>query len=227
MSTESDRVLIQAIRDNFQPPDAKRPNAKKKAEWNRAWEELHRRYAGRLHAFVRHRLSDQGTIDDIVQNTFIGFQNSLVNYDDRRDLQTWLFTIAAHKVTDYLRQSGRRRDQTGPESEDELMDHAPDTKQKTPTANARSLERIENEARAVAAGLKELVDEWKADGKYESLMVLELLFVKGWGNNEVAAHLGVAEQQVANVKFQAKKRLFNHMKAANLPPAVFPELCDA
>ncbi|MBP3958076.1 sigma-70 family RNA polymerase sigma factor [Gemmata sp. G18] len=30
-----------------------------------------------------------------MQETFIGFSNSLVNYDDKRDLQTWLFTIAA------------------------------------------------------------------------------------------------------------------------------------
>jgi RNA polymerase sigma-70 factor, ECF subfamily len=36
--------------------------------------------------------------------------------------------------------------------------------------------------------------------------------------------VGVSEQQVANVKFQAKKRLHEFMCAANLSPDVFPEL---
>ena len=44
----------------------------------------------------------------MVQETFVGFLNSLTNFDDKRDLQTWLFTIASHKVTDQLRKLGRR-----------------------------------------------------------------------------------------------------------------------
>ena len=38
-------------------------------------------------------------------------------------------------------------------------------------------------------------------------MALELLYVKGWGNAEVAAKLKGTEQDIANLKFQAKKRL--------------------
>ena len=55
-------------------------------------------------------------------------------------------------------------------------------------------------------------------------MVLELLFVKGAGNKEVSARVGVSEQQVANVKFQAKKRLHEFLRAAKLSADVFPEL---
>jgi RNA polymerase sigma-70 factor (ECF subfamily) len=55
-------------------------------------------------------------------------------------------------------------------------------------------------------------------------MTLELLFVKGWGNKEAAEKLGISEQQVANIKFQAKKRLHDSLCAAKLSPDVFPEL---
>jgi RNA polymerase sigma-70 factor (ECF subfamily) len=79
MSTESDRLLVQRIRAN-------EPGA---------WDDLFKRYQGRLAAYVRRRLRDHAAVDDVVQNTFVGFLNSLPNYDDRRDLQTWLFTIAA------------------------------------------------------------------------------------------------------------------------------------
>ena len=78
-----------------------------------AWDELVARYEGRLRAYVRRRLRDHATTDDVVQETFIGFLNSLTNYDDKRDLQTWLFTIASHKVTDQLRESAAARSRPG------------------------------------------------------------------------------------------------------------------
>src|SRR6478752_10005146 len=106
MTTESDRLLIDRVRKNDQAAGA----------------ELDKRYRGRLTAYVRRRLKDHASVEDVVQETFIGFSNSLVNYDDKRDLQTWLFTIAAHKVTDQLRRMGRRPVSTGgTESEEEMV----------------------------------------------------------------------------------------------------------
>ena len=227
MAAQSDRVLIEAIRDNYQPPKSPNPCPKKHAAWNLAWDELHKRYHGRVQAYIRRRLRDQSVVDDTVQNTFVGLQNSLVNYDERRDLQTWLFTIASHKVTDYIRQNGRARDRAASESDNELMDHTPDGRQRTASADARSAERVEKESAALAAALSGLVGEWKDEGKFTNVKVLELLFVKGLGNNDVAAALGLPEQTIANIKFQAKNRLNNHLRESNLSPAVFPELAEA
>ena len=61
-------------------------------------------------------------------------------------------------------------------------------------------------------------------GDYKRIQVLELLFVKGWPNWRVAEFLGVSEQQVANYRFAAVKKLCEAMKAADLPTDVFPEL---
>src|SRR6201998_2524278 len=91
MSTESDRLLVQQIRQG----DA------------RAWEHLIARYEGRLLAFIHRRLRDRSASEDVVQETFIGFLNSLPNYDETRELQTYLFTIASYKLTDHLRRIGR------------------------------------------------------------------------------------------------------------------------
>src|SRR5439155_2993797 len=88
---DSDRLLVQQIRQG----DA------------RAWDHLIAHYEGRLLAFVQRRLHDRATSEDVVQETFIGFLNSLPNFDDRRELQTYLFTIASHKLTDHLRRTGR------------------------------------------------------------------------------------------------------------------------
>jgi RNA polymerase sigma-70 factor (ECF subfamily) len=208
MTTESDRLLIARVRGNDQT----------------AWAELDKRYRGRLTAYVRRRLKDHASVEDVVQETFIGFSNSLANYDEKRDLQTWLFTIAAHKVTDQLRKMGRLRYQSGTDSDDEVMVQAPDDRQRMASSLARSAERREREEDALGQALRALVRELVAKGEWAKVMALELLYVKGWGNAEVAARLKRSEQDVANLKFQAKKRLHDHLVAANLSPAVFPEL---
>src|SRR2546428_11284520 len=91
MASEGDRLLIQQIRQGDQ----------------RAWESLIARYEGRLLAFVQRRLRDRAASEDVVQETFIGFLTSLPNFDESRELQTYLFTIASYKLTDHLRKSGR------------------------------------------------------------------------------------------------------------------------
>lgn len=207
MTTESDRLLITRVRKNDQA----------------AWAELDKRYRGRLTAYVRRRLKDHASVEDVVQETFIGFSNSLVNYDDKRDLQTWLFTIAAHKVTDQLRKMGRSRFQSGSDGEDEAMSRA-DDRQRAASTLARSAEQREREEGALGHALRDLVRDLQAKGEWPKVMALELLYVKGWGNAEVAARLKRSEQDIANLKFQVKKRLHDHLVAAKLSPAVFPEL---
>src|SRR6516225_6860153 len=91
MASDSDRLLVQEIRQGD----------------SRAWETLIARYEGRLLAFVQRRLRDRSASEDVVQETFVGFLNSLPNFDDRRELQTYLFTIASYKLTDHLRRTGR------------------------------------------------------------------------------------------------------------------------
>src|ERR1700752_940713 len=66
------------------------------------------RFEGRLLAFVDSRLRDRATSEDVVQETFIGFLTSLPHYDEKRDIEAYLFSIAAHKLTDHLRKQGRR-----------------------------------------------------------------------------------------------------------------------
>ena len=210
MTTESDRLLIALVRNNDQA----------------AWAELDKRYRGRLTAYVRRRLKDHASVEDVVQETFIGFNNSLVNYDDKRDLQTWLFTIAAHKVTDQLRKMGRLRGQTGSDADDEVMVQAADARQRVASSLARSAEQRDREETALGQALGALVRDFQSKGEWVKVMALELLYVKGWGNAEVAARLKRTEQDIANLKFQAKKRLHDHLTAANLSPAVFPELQD-
>ena len=209
MSSESDRLLIKQIRQG-EP---------------RAWDDLIARYEGRLLAFVERRLRDRATSEDVVQETFIGFLNSLPNFDERRELQTYLFTIASHKLTDHLRRSGRHPMLSASDRASELLQQRPD---EHPAASslARSQERRELESEAITECLGQLIQQWRERGDYLRLKVLELLLVKGWANQEVARFLRISEQQVANFRFAAVKKLSDQVRSAGLPGDVFPELQD-
>src|SRR6516162_1535897 len=165
MSSGSDRLLIQQIRQGD----------------SRAWATLIARYEGRLLAFVERRLHDRAASEDVVQEAFIGFLNSLPNYDEERELQTYLFTIASHKLTDHLRRIGRHPLHSVSDSPGDILqqqlDHNP-----AASSQARSQERRELEAEAIVRCLGQLLRQWQEKGDFLRLKVLELLLVKGWAN---------------------------------------------
>jgi RNA polymerase sigma-70 factor (ECF subfamily) len=207
MPSDSDRLMIQQIRQGD----------------TRAWETLISRYEGRLLAFVQRRLRDRAASEDVVQETFVGFLNSLPNFDDRRELQTYLFTIASHKLTDHLRRTGRHPLRNLNDSNSDLLEQQYD-RQLSASSRARQDERQALESAAIVRCLGQILREWQERGEFVRLKVLELLWVKGWANRDVAAFLEVSEQQVANYRFAAVKKLTEQIRAAGLSADVFPEL---
>ena len=210
MSTEAERLLVQQIRSGD----------------SQAWERLINLYEGRLLAFAVRRVRDRAAAEDIIQETFVGFLNSWPNFDEKRELQTDLFTMASYQVTDHLRRSGRRPAQTGEEAA-ERMGEQSDGRQRHASSLARSNERVELEAAAIGRALRQMIDQWRDKGEFARIQVLELIFVKGWANKDVAKLLKLSEQQVANYRFAAMKKLTEQIQAAGLPGDVFPELREA
>jgi RNA polymerase sigma-70 factor (ECF subfamily) len=209
MSSDSDRLLIQEIRQGDP----------------RAWETLIARYEGRLLAFVDRRLRDRAASEDVVQETFVGFLNSLPNFDEDRELQTYLFTIASHKLTDHLRRIGRHPMRPASDSNSDILHQVLD-QNSAASSLFRSQERRELESDAIARHLGGMIRQWHEKGDLIRVKVLELLWVKGWPNREVAAFLKVSEQQVANYRFAAVKKLTEHIRGDGLSAEVFPELQD-
>jgi RNA polymerase sigma-70 factor (ECF subfamily) len=190
-----------------------------------AWNALIAQFEGRLLSFVDSRLRRRAASEDVVQETFIGFLTSLPNYDRRRPLESYLFSIAAHKLTDYLRREGRRpalplsSTATSGGGAWEMPGSG-----RPASSIARSGERRELEEQAVARGIGEQIENWRTKGDWEKIKCMELLFVRGAANKDVAAALGITEQQVANFKFDFLDRLRKLVKQQRLNEDVFPEL---
>ena len=208
-TTHPDLLLVEQIRSG--KPDA--------------WNTLIEQYEGRLLSFVDSRLRRRASSEDVVQETFIGFLTSLPNYDTRRPLESYLFSIAAHKLTDYLRREGRRpalplssTASSGGGQWDLPGGGRP------ASSIARSGERRDLEEDALVHGIAEQIDHWRTKGDWEKVKCMELLFVRGAANKDVATTLGITEQQVANFKFDFLDRLRKLVKNQRLNEDVFPEL---
>lgn len=199
-TTDAEALLVRQVREG----DAK------------AWRQLIERYEGRLLAFVDSRLRDRAASEDVVQETFIGFLTSLPHYDEKRDIEAYLFSIAAHKLTDHLRKQGRRPvDQFGSDNEGRPLDEVPGGGRPA-SSIARSGERRKAEERLLTEALGQVVREWQGRGEFDRLRCLELLIVKNWANKDVAKYLGLTEQAVASYKFQTVSRLKEMARRAGL-----------
>jgi RNA polymerase sigma-70 factor (ECF subfamily) len=196
---------------------------------SQAWEDLIARYEGRLLAFVDSRMRNRSTSEDIVQETFIGFLNSLPNYDRRRPLEGYLFSICAYKLTDVLRREGRRPaiaiSQTAADSSSSPWQIV-SSSARGASSIARSGERRQLEEQAIIESLRNQIHKWQERGDWAKLMCIELLFVVGLGNKEVAEELELTEQQVANFKFDFLARTKALVGRQNLDSEVFPELSE-
>lgn len=182
---EIDQLLIESIRRGD----------------TQAWQDFIDRFEGRLLAYVGTRLADRAHAEDIVQETFIGFLNSLPNFDSSRPLESYLFSIAAYKLTDHLRRQGRRYATQLVTSE-----NSSDAIQRLPSGGrqassiARSAEQKDREEVVLRQALEDQISKWRQKGDYQKLKCLEMLIVLGMSNKETAHALELSEQQVANYK---------------------------
>lgn len=207
-ASETDRLLIERIRGGDSD----------------AWSDLIARYEGRLLAFVESRVGRREASEDIVQEAFIGFLNSLPNYDGRRPLESYLFSICAYKMTDYLRREGRRPALRLGNGSDSAGDWPLASPARAASSIVRSHERRDLEEKAIVEALRDQVARWKKRGDWVKLQCIELLIVRGWANKDVAAQLRISEQQVANFKFDFLARTRALIRKQGLSEDVFPEL---
>lgn len=200
-SSEADKQLVARIRQGESD----------------AWQECIGLYEGRLIAFVRSRLKDRSQAEDIVQETFMGFLKALPNYDHNTPLESWLFSIASHKLIDAMRRIGRRP--TIPLMLPETSGGSvrePAGRGRAASSLMRSHEQSGEESSVVEECLRALIADLKSTGAWERLQCVELIFVLGWANRDVARRLNLTEQAVANHKFFVVSKLKDAAKKSHV-----------
>lgn len=187
---QADEFLVQAIAGGDQS----------------AWRQLIDRYHGRLLAFARARTRSLADAEDLVQETFVGFLQSLAHFDAARSLETYLFTILRYKLYDLLR---KRKDTLIAETPDgaDWWDHVLPTSTETPSGVAVRAELSRQQEQLLADLLRRLIHELRDRGAFQDLQVIELIFYAGRRNLDIGELLEIDQKAVAGVKFRAIQKL--------------------
>ena len=70
---------------------------------NATLEHIWHEFAARLGRFIRARVSDPATAEDILQDVFVKIQNRLGQLKDPAKLQGWIYLITRNAIIDHYR----------------------------------------------------------------------------------------------------------------------------
>jgi RNA polymerase sigma-70 factor (ECF subfamily) len=155
------------------------------------FEELHSRYRGRIYGFALKRLSDPAEAEDVAQEVFLQVHRSLISFQGRSTLLTWMFGIAHNQVC------RRFRRKTAPSvsiDDSEAFELAADTVQPDRQVEAKRVLR-----RCIDA-----VDTQLSDAQRR---VFYLKFDENRSTKSIASHLGKSKQAVKISLFRSRKTL--------------------
>ena len=74
-----------------------------------AYGKIVRRFHSDVRAFLKSRLLDESTAEDLAQEVFIGGFKSIRNFKGGSSLRSWLLSIARNKLIDFLRSETRKK----------------------------------------------------------------------------------------------------------------------
>ncbi|KOV64906.1 RNA polymerase sigma24 factor [Streptomyces sp. AS58] len=154
-----------------------------------AFEELYRRYAPWLSARLRARCADAGTVDDVVQETFLAVWRGKARYREEGDVAGWLWRIGSRRLVDTLRGEGARGRLRQALARLRHRDEA--------SAEERVLAGVEHGD--LAGALTRLSPELRA--------VLQATVVDGLSTREAAVVLGIPPGTVKTRAMRARKQL--------------------
>jgi RNA polymerase sigma-70 factor (ECF subfamily) len=157
----------------------------------RAFEELHRRYARSVLGIALRRIGDRGRAEDVTQDTFASVWRSASRYDPARGkAASWLYTVARNAIVDGLR---RRPPPT--------VENPPDV----PSAEPGPPDAAESEWVS-----------WRVHRAVESLpeqerTLVELAYWSGLSQSEIADYVGVPLGTVKTRTRAALRRLADEL----------------
>ena len=168
--------------------------ARAQAEPN-AFAAIYDHYYPRVYTYVRYRVGDKDSADDVTAQVFERVLLKIGLYDpEHAPFAAWLFALARNVVNDYLR--SRRRHPWLPL--DALFQHA--ANEPPPEAVAVQDERQAELLAAVA----------KLDAREREIIALK--FAGGLTNRRIAELIGLGEKNVSVILYRAVRRLRDQLR---------------
>jgi RNA polymerase sigma-70 factor (ECF subfamily) len=158
-----------------------------------AYEKLVKLYQNKVYNTCYSFLKQSDIAEDQTQEVFILIFNSIVQFEEKSSLKTWIYRITVTRCLDYLRsQSRQKRKSTGLLSLFGLTQEIPANNDFTP------YEHLEN--KEYAKIIADTLDEMK--NKYRTAFVLK--YMEGMSQKEIAQIMECSEKAVEGILARAK-----------------------
>ena len=180
------------------------------------WRQFVDRYQQRLIAFATRRVDQTATAQDLVQETFIAFLDSLSSYRGQGTLESFLFRILRRKIADHYRKTGQvRAVQVCEINEGASANDLDVIRWETMTASrhARIEEQRELDQQHLSEAIARLSDQLRSAKEFRDLKIAEGLFYAGVSNQRLAELLSVTPNSIAVVKHRLIEKLSQYVES--------------
>lgn len=177
------------------------------------WRQFVERFQRRLIAFASKRVQPAATAEDLVQETFISFLSARQNFRGAGELESFLFQILRHRLIDHYRRNGVVRELPVCDFRGRVGGDAIASEPSTDHSASWYVRQSEHNAQAIAGlsgAVAQLASYLQENEKFKELKIAEGLFFARRRNQELAAAIGINENEVA----VTKRRLIGRLRDA-------------
>lgn len=195
---------------------------------DRAWLEVEKQYAGRLHAYIARRVRDAQAREDVLQETLLGAVRGIAGYDPGYTFEQYLFGICHNRTIDHLRRRSLFTVDVDEDAGDQAGLASMAREEETPSRIVRGEDMARYARRELANLLREWVQETWEVGEFVRLMVIEALFSAAWRNKDTWKRFDLRDETaVAGIKFRAIARLRDLARERDRSGTLLPLLADS
>ncbi len=172
----------------------------------RAFDELVRRYRGRIFALALHISGGESDADDITQDVFLRAFHTLADFEGRSEFFTWVYRLTVNRALD-ARRARARRSESSIELDDPRLERAVQ-------ADSGGDPRRAAELRQTYARLLRALDALPAD----MCTTVVLVALQGLSNGEAAIVQKCSPGTIAWRLHEARSRLSTALEEGRIAP---------
>ncbi|MEE9393506.1 MAG: RNA polymerase sigma factor [Planctomycetota bacterium] len=190
------------------------------------WERLQSDYFTRIYYYVKRMIGHPDGAEDVTSETFLGALKGIGRFDDRYNIEQFLFGIARKKAIDWLRKSGHEIQISDDEDSSSYFGNVP-REDLTPAQHSLAREKVDRQKDALVEILKEYVGELWEERDFKRLKTIELVFLRNWRHRRIADLLDYPdEKSIAGVKFRTIRDFQDRLRALDPNRSLFSKLWE-
>lgn len=163
-----------------------------------AYEELVRRYYGKIYGLVYGMVSSREDAEDVTQEVFVKAWKALSHFREQSSFYTWIYRIAINRVINFRKKRNRRKTVRFEDFDPDIKqaDMYKDFSSKGSVLRKMNLSEFQKKMNEALLTLSE---------KHRAVVILH--DVQGMPHSEIAAIMGCSEGTVRSRLFYARRKL--------------------